>query len=139
MRGWWRLVPGRDKCWPRARWLELAARLPAGELQVVVGPTEIEREDPRRWPWPVAPAFVVEPQVTELAARLAPAAAFVGNDSGTTHLAAMLGVPTVAVFGPSDARIWAPVGPHVRVVAEAGDIGAVPTDAVLTALQTMTR
>lgn len=126
---------GRTKCWPRERWLELAAQLAAHERQVVVGPAELERDDPRRWPWPAATTFVVEPQVTALAARLAGAAAFVGNDSGPTHLAAMLGVPTVAVFGPSDARIWAPVGPHVRVVVGRDGLGAVGPDAIVSALQ----
>lgn len=40
---------GRAKCWPRARWLELAERLAvAGPVAVVVGPTEQEGDDPRR-------------------------------------------------------------------------------------------
>lgn len=41
---------------------------------------------------------------------------FLGHDSGVTHLAAALGIPTVALFGPSDATVWAPLGKHVRVV-----------------------
>lgn len=45
---------------------------------------------------------------------------FVGNDSGPTHLAAMLGVPTVAVFGPTDPSARVPVGQHVRVVGGSG-------------------
>ncbi|MGI8824873.1 MAG: glycosyltransferase family 9 protein [Chloroflexota bacterium] len=45
-----------------------------------------------------------------LAAILAESSAFVGNDSGVTHLAAMAGVPTVALFGPSDPASWAPLG-----------------------------
>jgi ADP-heptose:LPS heptosyltransferase len=47
---------------------------------------------------------------------LANADLFVGHDSGLTHLAAVLGRPTVAIFGPTDADRWAPVGPHVRIV-----------------------
>jgi len=42
--------------------------------------------------------------------------AFVGNDSGVTHLAAMLGLPTVAIFGPTDPRRWAPLGRRVHVL-----------------------
>ena len=42
---------------------------------------------------------------------------YVGNDSGITHLAAALGVPTVALFGPSDPAVWGPRGPHVRILA----------------------
>jgi heptosyltransferase III len=44
---------------------------------------------------------------------------FVGHDTGVTHLAAALGVPTVALFGPTDANVWAPLGEHVRVILSA--------------------
>jgi len=43
---------------------------------------------------------------------------YLGNDSGLTHLAAAVGRPGVlALFGPSDPRVWAPLGPQVRVLA----------------------
>ncbi|MCB9884882.1 MAG: hypothetical protein H6838_05280 [Planctomycetes bacterium] len=96
----------------------------AGELRVVLGPVELERDDPRGWPWPVPVSFLVGRTPLQLADDLAAADAFVGNDSGATHLAAMLGVPTVAVFGPTDPEVWAPVGPHVRVVG--GDMLSFP-------------
>jgi ADP-heptose:LPS heptosyltransferase len=51
-----------------------------------------------------------------LAGVLAHARLFVGHDSGVTHLAAALHVPTVALFGPTDPVQWAPRGPHVFVV-----------------------
>ncbi len=41
---------------------------------------------------------------------------FVGHDTGVTHLAAAIGIPTVALFGPTDPNIWAPLGDHVSVV-----------------------
>jgi ADP-heptose:LPS heptosyltransferase len=47
--------------------------------------------------------------------------AYVGNDSGVSHLAAALGVPTIAVFGPTDPTVWAPLGPKVAVVAPQDD------------------
>ncbi len=47
---------------------------------------------------------------------LAQARLFVGHDSGLTHLAAALQIPTVAIFGPTDSRQWAPLGDHVSVV-----------------------
>jgi heptosyltransferase-2 len=43
-------------------------------------------------------------------------AMFVTNDSGLMHLAAALGVPTVAVFGSTDPVATGPRGPHTRVV-----------------------
>lgn len=41
---------------------------------------------------------------------------YVGHDSGLTHLAAAVGRPTVACFGPTDAQRWRPLGEHVRTV-----------------------
>lgn len=126
---------GRAKCWPSPRWLELAALLGARPIMVVVGPVEIERDDPRRWPWPVPVTFVVGRRVADLAADLAAAAAFVGNDSGTTHLAAAVGTPTVALFGPTEPLVWAPAGPHVRVLRGAGgELATIPAAHVLRAL-----
>ena len=54
------------------------------------------------------------------AALLARAALFVGNDSGLAHLAGAVGTPTVALFGPTDPALWAPLGPRVTVVAASG-------------------
>jgi heptosyltransferase-2 len=44
--------------------------------------------------------------------------AFLSNDSGAMHLAAALGVPVVAVFGPTDERATAPVGDHAILTAD---------------------
>jgi heptosyltransferase III len=51
----------------------------------------------------------------ELACWLARARVYLGNDSGITHLAAAVGTPVLALFGPSDPAVWAPRGAHVRV------------------------
>jgi heptosyltransferase-2 len=47
-----------------------------------------------------------------LSGVLARCAAFVSNDSGAMHLAAALGVPVAAIFGPTDERVTAPLGEH---------------------------
>jgi len=44
---------------------------------------------------------------------------FIGHDSGLSHLAACLGVPSLLLFGPTDPSIWAPRGEHVRVLRRA--------------------
>ena len=56
--------------------------------------------------WPLLPTMALIGQAT----------VFIGHDSGLTHLAAALGRPTVALFGPTDAEIWRPRGEHVTVV-----------------------
>ena len=52
----------------------------------------------------------------QLAGVLALCAAFVSNDSGAMHLAAAVGVPVVALFGPTDERVTAPVARRARVL-----------------------
>jgi ADP-heptose:LPS heptosyltransferase len=55
----------------------------------------------------------------ELGALIARASLLVGNDSGPTHVAAALGVPTVTVFGPTNPATWhPPTGPHRAVEAD---------------------
>ena len=50
---------------------------------------------------------------------LAESSLLVTNDSGPMHIAAALGVPTVAVFGSTDDRVTGPCGPRTRVVKHA--------------------
>lgn len=107
------------KRWPRPRFEELAQELVhAGQaVTVALGPVELERDDPRRWQWPDGTTFVAVSTLA-LGYQLRSSRACVANDSGPAHLAAALGVPTVAVFGPTDPAVWAPRGNHVRVVGE---------------------
>jgi heptosyltransferase-3 len=58
--------------------------------------------------------------LNQLAGFLSQAAVYAGCDSGVSHLAAGLGAPTVAVFGPTDPACWAPQGPRVRVIWDGG-------------------
>ncbi|MBI4318977.1 MAG: glycosyltransferase family 9 protein [Chloroflexi bacterium] len=68
--------------------------------------------------------------LSRLAALLSLCDAYVGNDSGVTHLAALLGVPTVALFGPTDPAVWAPRGLDVTVMRWAGEPGSLPPEVV---------
>ncbi len=54
--------------------------------------------------------------VLTVAGVLAQARLYVGQDSGVTHMAGLMGVRTVALFGPTDPARWAPRGAHVTVV-----------------------
>lgn len=103
---------GRRKNWPAEHFTELAARLQAQGREVTwsLGPAEENR------PLPAGPHLSGLPLV-ELAAHLAGARLYIGNDSGITHLAAAVGCPTVVVFGPTDPGVWAPRGAHVRVAS----------------------
>ncbi len=52
-----------------------------------------------------------------MAGVLAYCGLFLGHDSGLTHLASCLDVPTIALFGPTNPSRWAPLGRRVTVVA----------------------
>jgi ADP-heptose:LPS heptosyltransferase len=52
----------------------------------------------------------------ELAAILKQCSLYVGNDSGITHLAAAVGTPVVALFGPTDPQVWGPRGTNVSIL-----------------------
>ncbi len=56
------------------------------------------------------------PRDEELVSLLVRAALYAGHDSGVTHLAAMLGTPTVAVFRQDNLFMWHPLGPCTRAV-----------------------
>ncbi len=109
------------KIWPG--YPRLARRLEAAGFPVVAvtGPADAE----------AAARFAVEAGLAEvriardlslrqLVALFATTRVFVGNDSGLSHLAAAVGCPTLALFGPTDPVGWAPVGARVRVLAGAG-------------------
>lgn len=111
---------GREKCWPRACFIKLAACLVArGErVRFVAGPVEREwwGDDELAMLRNAAPLSVCQ-SADELIELLRTAHAFVGNDSGPTHLAALLGIATVAIFGPTRSERWRPLGSRATVVA----------------------
>ena len=121
------------KNWPAARFAESARALAGAEPFLwVEGPADAPTE-PRTLDIPTWVRARSLPLRT-LAAVLARASVYLGNDSGVSHLAAAAGAPTVAVFGPTDPDRWSPVGPAVRTVrADTGSVGDVSVDAVVAA------
>lgn len=124
------------KSWPTDRWVETGGRLfqefPQHQLALITGEAEAERGITQAlltgWRghdflhWDQLP-------LTELAARLAGCAGFIGHDSGISHLAAACGVPCLLFFGPTDPETWAPANPEVQVVAEPlGDLAELTFD-----------
>ena len=105
-----------DKCWPLENFLALALRMDRAAV-FVLGPVEVDRWagkaiDELRRQVPLA----ICPPLTTLADMLAGASVFVGNDSGVSHLAAAVGTPTVALFGPTCPKHFAPRGPRATVL-----------------------
>jgi ADP-heptose:LPS heptosyltransferase len=75
----------------------------------------------------------------ELLGEISRARLFIGNDSGLTHLAAYIGCPTIALFGPTDPRIWGPIGRRVRVIWKAKLEDIAVDEVLLTAHESHTR
>ena len=74
--------------------------------------------------------------LSTLAALLAGAQLFIGNDSGPGHIAAAGGTPTLSLFGPTDPGIWSPRHPRGRMLHMA-NITDIPIAAVMNAAQEM--
>jgi hypothetical protein len=111
---------GRDKCWPRERFAELInlLREQGRNVQIILGEVELDWWPPavvREWTDRYAVHIVTS--LMDLHDILRGAALLIGNDAGPTHLAAQMGIPTLALFGPTPPRLWAPIGPRVTVLA----------------------
>lgn len=100
-----------SKNWPVERFVEIIRRLRAKNTETVaiLGEADVAEAAVLARELPDLP--VLEGlTLVELAATLAECRAYLGNDSGITHLAAAVGLPVTALFGPSDADVWAPRG-----------------------------
>jgi heptosyltransferase-3 len=60
--------------------------------------------------------LLLSPGMERLSLLLQEAAIYVGHDSGVSHLAAMSGAATIALFRHSSVAQWRPLGPSVKVI-----------------------
>ena len=138
---------GAQKCWPTQRfatviewlWSLNGLRGDSHSVLLLAGSADQERlhdilDSIGHPPKPDMLKVLVHAPLLEVAQQLQQCRCYLGNDSGITHLAAMLGVPTVALFGPSDPATWHPVGPSVRVI-RAQVLEHLGSDVVIEALE----
>lgn len=112
-----------SKTWPAPRWAELVERALASprfsgwRVMAVGGPGDRAAAAPVLAAAGAAGIDAVgRLDILASAAALSRAALFVGNDSGTMHLAAAAGTPTLGLFGATDWRRYGPWGGHAGVV-----------------------
>jgi heptosyltransferase-2 len=109
---------GHAKRWPPPRVADLIVRLSRerGAVCVLVGAAgdrDAGREIESRLPSDAQLVNLIgRTDLRLLVGILAACRAFVSNDSGAMHLAAAVGVPVTAIFGPTDERATAPIGNH---------------------------
>ncbi len=116
---------GRYKCWDFTRFIEVShqAKEHLGfQPLFILGPAERRFVPKLRDSLDCDLAILDSVPLPILAGALTRCRMFLGNDSGVTHLAAALGIPTVAIFGPTDPHLWGPIGQHVRIISKR-DIG----------------
>jgi heptosyltransferase-2 len=113
---------GSAKCWPPSRFAEVANRWQSkAEADVILFGTAVEAS--------VSTAIAAEMRrppidltgrtaIADLPALLSQCHLFIGNDSGAMHVAAAVGLPIVAVFGPTDPFGTAPVTPRCSIVQQ---------------------
>jgi heptosyltransferase III len=102
----------RYKMWHERGWGEVGNRLAREGLRIVItgGPDAPEREYAARIAARIENAIDLSGRLSlgALAAVLSNAAVYIGPDTAVTHAAAALGVPTIAIYGPSDPVKWGP-------------------------------
>lgn len=113
---------GSAKCWPPSRFAEVANRLQSqADADVILFGTAAEAR--------VSTAISAEMRqppidltgktaIADLPALLSQCHLFIGNDSGAMHVAAAVGLPVVAVFGPTDPFGTSPVTQRCSIVQQ---------------------
>jgi heptosyltransferase-2 len=110
---------GYAKRWPPGRVAAVIGQLQARGVRAVLVGTAGDRATGREIESAASPVNLIgRTDLAELMGVIARCRAFLSNDSGAMHLAAALGVPVVAVFGPTDERATAPVGDHTVLTAD---------------------
>ncbi len=135
----WVMHPGAGKVqnlWPADRFAELAllaAAVPARVL-VLQGPADAEvtaefesaLHAAAGGSWPAGITLAPPSPVGTCVALLESADRFLCNDTGLTHVAGAVGVPTLALFGPTDPELWLPRAANVECLRGAdGDLASI--------------
>jgi heptosyltransferase-2 len=136
------LHPGsgsEKKNWPETKWAGLIQQIIATtrwNLLLVGGEAEGER---LRWlaaALPSARCSIVQGlPLAELAQRIQSCEAFVGHDSGITHLAAAVGLPCVVLWADTLEEVWRPQGEPLVVLKEITGVQAISVEKVMNELR----
>lgn len=110
---------GRSKVWPLRNWHGLLdwirSKTPFRAL-LSIGPADHYMDEFSGAMREAGVPIVCGLKPVRLSALLSLCGMYIGSDSGVSHLAAAVGIPAVAVFGPTDPRVWAPRGRNAVVV-----------------------
>jgi len=140
------LHPGsgsEKKNWPETNWAELIQQIMATtnwELLLVGGEAEGERLQRLAAALPPARHAIAQAlPLPELAQRIQSCVAFVGHDSGITHLAAAVGLPCIVLWADTLEEVWRPQGEQLVVLKEVTGVRTISVEKVLKELRQMVR
>ncbi len=129
----------REKNWPEERWDELLQHLIATtelNLLLVGGEAEAKRVERLASLLPAARLELARSlPLAELAERLKLCAAFIGHDSGISHLAAAVGLPGLVLWGDTVEAVWRPPFERVIILRDAKGLPALPVARVVEGLE----
>lgn len=132
------LHPGsgsKMKNWPLPQWVKLTQALLANtahDLLVIGGESDSE-ECARlidQCPSSRIRTVLHEPLVS-VADSLRRCRLYIGHDTGITHLAAALGIPTLVLWGPTRKQVWAPPQSQVMLLEDAGGLACLESSRVV--------
>ncbi len=127
------------KNWPETKWAELLKRLAAQsacDFLLIGGEAEGDRCVRLAAVLPEGRAHIAQNlPMLELARRMQACAAFIGHDSGITHLAAALDLPGLVLWGESALATWRPQSERMKILRDPAGLEALPVGEVWEALQ----
>jgi lipopolysaccharide heptosyltransferase II len=113
---------GSAKCWPPDRFADFVNRFRLHtDADVILFGTSAEQQVSDAIAAGIngpSISLVGKTTTADLPALLSPCQLFVGNDSGAMHVAAAVGLPVVAVFGPTDPHGTAPITSRCTIVQD---------------------
>jgi ADP-heptose:LPS heptosyltransferase len=122
---WLALHPGSGselKNWPEPKWkelLQILSRETSWNFMLIGGEAEgLRCERLASMLPPKRICLAVNSPLVELARQMDLCTAFVGHDSGITHLAAAVGLPGLALWGPSSEIVWHPKSKKISLLRD---------------------
>ncbi|MBU6413521.1 MAG: glycosyltransferase family 9 protein [Planctomycetes bacterium] len=116
-----------EKRWPMPMWRALHQQfttlIPGKVIRIIAGEVEEDRLVASERAMFTAMGGTFLTGLDQLASELEHASGFIGGDSGPTHVAGAMGIPTLALFGPTNPDDWAPIGPQVHILSPASPRG----------------
>ena len=138
------LHPGsgsESKNWPEHKWAEFLEHLVhSTRLRLLLLGGEAEGERLQRLAAALPPSRLRVAQslpLPELARRLQECCAFIGHDSGISHLAAALGLPGILLWSDTAAEVWKPPGEKMIALRHPAGLENLPVGRVLEELASL--